>query len=74
MQALEVDGVRVASFRNAQDAARVARTVTRVLASHPGQGLLKLIGVRLYEYGQTAQLTAVQRARFNRVVAISEGP
>ena len=73
VQSLAVDGTSVSSYRNTQDAARVAGVLTRILTAHPGQGRVQLVGAHVYQYAQTGQLTGAQRARFDRVVAVGEG-
>ncbi len=74
VKALTVDGVSIVGYRSADDARSDYGRIRKVYTDEfPGRGVVRQIGARVYRYGEPRRLTATERAKFRRVVAVAEG-
>lgn len=70
---VEVDGVEIDSFRTAAAARAEYAAIRGVFRDHPGRGIARLLGTRLYWFGKERPLTSGERARYEKIVSIAEG-
>jgi hypothetical protein len=69
---LLVGDVTIYAYHSASDATADMRGIEQAFAEHPDRGLVKRIGARLYMIAAQRSLTASDRARFAKVIAVGE--
>jgi hypothetical protein len=69
---LGVDDTTIIFYKNTRDAAEEGGVIKRAFSKVPGRGSIRIKGTRVYYLAEERKLKPSERAKFLRIVALSE--
>jgi len=70
---ISVDDVDISLYDSTSSAAGAASEIEGIFDETPGRGVVRNVSSRLYTLAQERQLTASEKAKFERIIRIAEG-